>query len=103
MNHSDDLNGLLPPKVADNVRIKVPEAVADAQEFFVIVSYSGRLGQALQGLAEFYSKTFRGIGTVSRDVQQNLAEIGARFGCEPKASLHTRVTFFLVRRRSSIS
>jgi hypothetical protein len=53
MDHGNDLNGLLPPKVADHIRVKVPEAVADVQKFLVIVAYSGRLGQALQGLVEF--------------------------------------------------
>jgi predicted RNase H-like HicB family nuclease len=43
VDHSDDLHGLLPPKVADHIRVKVPEAVADVQKFLVM----------LQGLLEF--------------------------------------------------
>jgi hypothetical protein len=52
MDDCDDLNRLFLPKVTDHVRIKVPEAVAAAQEVFVM-PYSGCLGQALQGLVEF--------------------------------------------------
>jgi hypothetical protein len=84
VNYGDDLNRSLLPSVGHHIRIEIPEPIALVEEFLVVVAHSGRLSQAPERLVELPAQTFRGLGAVIGDVEENVTEVGFGLGSEPE-------------------
>ena len=88
MHDGENLNRLALPDVADNVGVEVPKAIAPVQEFFVIVTDSGRLAQALKGFINLGPDALSRIGAVLGDIEKNVAQVCLCFRGKEEAPLH---------------
>src|SRR5260370_15419865 len=79
MHNRDNLNRFFSPNIADDVGVKVPEAIAAVRKLLVVVADAGRLTQLLKGFINLRPKALGGVGTVLSDLEKDCAEIGFRF------------------------
>ena len=71
VNNGDDLNRVLFPCVAHDVRVEVPEAIAAVEKFFVIVADAGRPAQVLEALVNLKPEALRGSGAILGNVEKD--------------------------------
>ena len=72
MHNGDNLDRFFLPDVAHHIRVKIPKAVAAVQEFFVIVTDSRRLAQALKRFINLGAEAFGSIRAILGYVEKDL-------------------------------
>ena len=100
VNHADNLDGFPLPNLADNIRVKVLEAIAAVETLVVEVTGGRRLSQSLEGLIKLRAEALGGVRAVLGNVEEDLTKVGGRLGSEYEAPLHERCAFFPARDRS---